>query len=107
VANLVVPGDKVNMLATAPDGERFLFQNVNVIAIGSTPAPQPGETTATTTAASNTSGLLTFAVPPLAAAKIALAKDLYLTLVPPDNQPVAVPPVNQNNLFQGPLTPYS
>src|SRR5438270_6884724 len=50
VANLVVPGDKVNILATAPDGERFLFQNVNVIAIGSTPAPQPGETTATTAA---------------------------------------------------------
>ena len=31
----------------------------------------------------------------------------HLTLVPPGNQPVAVPPVNQGNLFTGPLTPYA
>jgi pilus assembly protein CpaB len=108
VANLIVPGDKVNILALARDGERFLFQNVNVIAVGSTPAPQPGETTATTTAAAG-GGLITLAVPPLAAAKIATvpADQIYLTLVPPDNQPVAVPPVNDANLFTGPLTPYA
>jgi pilus assembly protein CpaB len=106
VANLVVPGDKVNILAAAPDGERYLFQNVNVLAIGSTPAPQPGETTATTTAAAG-GGLITFSVPALAAAKIAVAQNMYLTLVPPGNQPIAVPPVNQGNLFTGPLTPYS
>src|SRR5438270_13123985 len=64
VANLIVPGDQVNMLASAPDGTRYLFQNVNVIAIGSTPAPQPGETTATTTQVGG--GLITFAVPPVA-----------------------------------------
>ena len=105
VAGLIVPGDKVNMLAAAPDGERFLFQNVNVLAIGNTPAPQPGET-ATTLPAAN-SGLITFAVPPLAAEKIALAgASVYLTLVPPDNQPTPVPPVNPGNLFGGPLTPY-
>lgn len=105
VANLIVPGDQVNILATAPDGERFLFQNVNVIAIGSTPAPQPGETA--TTAAPTGSGLITFAVPPLAAAKIATVKDMYLTLVPPGNQPVPVPGITINNLFSGPLTPYA
>src|SRR4029079_11113891 len=71
VANLVVPGDKVNILASAPDGQRFLFQGVDVIAIGSTPAPQPGETTATTSQALG-GGLITFAVPPLAAAKISI-----------------------------------
>jgi pilus assembly protein CpaB len=106
VANLVVPGDQVNILATAPDGERYLFQNVNVIAVGSTPAPQPGETTATTTPVSG-NGLITFAVPPNAAARISVANGIYLTLVPPGNQPVAVPPVTQGNLFSGPLTPYA
>ena len=105
VANLIVPGDKVNILATAPDGERFLFQNVNVLAVGTTPAPQPGETTATTAPAG--SGLITFAVPPVAAAKISVANGIYLTLVPPDNQPVAVPPVTPGNLFTGPLNPYT
>ena len=43
---------------------------------------QPGETTATTTAAGVGGGLITFAVPPLAAAKITVASGVYLTLVP-------------------------
>jgi pilus assembly protein CpaB len=106
VAGLIVPGDQVNILAQAPDGERYLYQNVNVIAVGNTPAPQPGETTATTTASSG-GGLMTFAVPPQAAAKIAIAGGVYLTLVPPGNQPVPVPTVTQGNLFTGPLTPYA
>jgi len=105
VANLVVPGDQVNILASAADGQRYLFQNVNVIAVGSTPAPQPGETTTATPQVGG--GLLTFAVPPLAAAKISIASNIYLTLVPPGNQPVAVPPVSPSNLFTGPLTPYA
>jgi pilus assembly protein CpaB len=105
VANLVVPGDQVNILASAQDGTRYLFQNVNVIAIGSTPAPQPGETTAATAPVGG--GLLTFAVPPLAAAKITVATGIYLTLVPPGNQPVSVPPITPGNLFTGPLTPYA
>ena len=106
VAGLIVPGDQVNILASAPDGQRYLFQNVNVLAIGNTPAPQPGDTTATTTQSAG-GGLMTFAVPPLAAAKISVASGVYLTLVPPGNQPVAVPPVNPNNIFSGPLTPYA
>jgi len=106
VAGLIVPGDQVNILASAPDGTRYLFQNVNVLAIGSTPAPQPGETTASATPTVG-SGLMTFAVPPLAAAKISIAGNVYLTLVPPGNQPIPVPPVNPGNLFQGPLTPYA
>jgi pilus assembly protein CpaB len=106
VANLLVPGDKVNMIVTDPkDGsKRFLFQNVNILAIGSTAAPQPGETQAVLPGG----GLITFAVPPVAAEKLALVGggDVYLTLVPPDNQPVQIPAVNQDNLFQGGLTPY-
>src|SRR5205823_12958571 len=38
VANLIVPGDQVNILASAPEGERYLFQNVNVIAVAPTPS---------------------------------------------------------------------
>jgi len=110
VAGLIVPGDKVNMLSRAPDGERFLFQNVNVLAVGTTAVRQPGETTATTAPSATPTALtgpITFAVPALAAEKIAIATDLYLTLVPPDNQPTPVPPANPNNLFTGPLTPYA
>ena len=106
VAGFIAPGDQVNILASAPDGTRYLFQNVNVLAVGSTAAPQPGETTQTT-AQTVGGGLLTFAVPPLAAAKITIASGVYLTLVPPGNQPIAVPPVTPGNLFTGPLTPYA
>ena len=106
VAGLLVPGDKVNILVGDGGAQRFLFQNVNIIAIGTTAAPQAGESAA---AANPGSGIITFAVPPLAAEKIALASGggggLYLTLVPPDNQPVQVPPVNAGNLFTGGLTP--
>jgi pilus assembly protein CpaB len=107
VAGLIVPGDQVNIMAQAQDGQRYLFQNVNVLAIGNTPAPQPGDTTATTAPSAVGGGLMTFAVPPLAAAKISVASGVYLTLVPPGNQPIAVPPVNAGNLFTGPLTPYA
>lgn len=104
VAGLLTPGDKVNIMIAGPDGkERFLYQNVNILFIGTNAAPQPGETQATTAAASN---LITFAVPPAAAERIAIAGALYLTLVPPDNQPVAVPPADPNSLLSGPLTPY-
>jgi pilus assembly protein CpaB len=114
VASLLVPGDKVNlMLLVQAEGgagteARYLFQNVNILAIGATAAPQAGETQAATNPGS---GLITFAVPAHAAEKIALAAsggagEIYLTLVPPDNQPQPVPPVNAGNLFTGGLTPY-
>ncbi|HET7489842.1 MAG TPA: Flp pilus assembly protein CpaB [Acidimicrobiales bacterium] len=111
VAGLLVPGDKVNILvrvqpqgAGALEEERVLYQNVPIIAIGSAAAPQAGESAA---AVNPGSGLITFAVPPTAASKIALVstKDIYLTLVPPDNQPVPIPNVNANNAFGPELTP--
>jgi len=108
VAGLLVPGDRVNILAADGGSERLLFQNVEVIAIGTTAAPQPGEKQAVTNPGS---GLITFQVPPAAASRIAYAAQqgggLYLTLVPKDNQPVPVPPVNGGNLFSGGLTPDS
>ena len=73
VAGLLVPGDKVNMMIAeqTPAGAAnvsHLFQNVNVLFIGTTAAPEAGDTAAVTNPGSN---LITFAVPPLAAAKIA------------------------------------
>lgn len=106
VAGLLVPGDRVNILVADGATQRVLYQNVEIIAIGSTAAPQPGETQAV---ANPGSGLITFQVPPDAASRIAFAAGqgggLYLTLVPADNQPVPVPPVNSGNLFTGGLTP--
>lgn len=104
VAGLLVPGDLVNILVNEGGAQRVLFQNVRIIAIGTSAAPEAGESAA---AVNPGSGLITFAVPPQAASKIALASSsgLYLTLVPPDNQPVPIAPVDQNNLFVGPPTP--
>ena len=106
VAGLLVPGDKVNILVADGGAQRVLFQNVDIIAIGNTAAPQAGETAEVTNPGS---GLITFAVPPESASRIAYAATqgggLYLTLVPTDNAPVDVPPVNGSNLFSGGLTP--
>ena len=106
VAGLLVPGDKVNLLVADGGAQRVLFQNVDIIAIGSTAAPQAGETAEVTNPGS---GLITFAVPPESASRIAYAATqgggLYLTLVPTDNAPVDIPPVNGSNLFSGGLTP--
>ena len=100
VAGLLVPGDKVNILAADGAAQRVLYQNVPVIAIGTTAAPQPGETQAVQNPGS---GLITFAVPPDAASRIAFAATqgggLYLTLVPQDNQPRDIPSINAGNLF--------
>ena len=107
VAGLLVPGDKVNIMTSNPaGGQQLLYQNVNILFIGNTAAPQAGETQEVAAATSN---LITFAVPPAAAQKIVQASKgagIYLTLVPPDNQPVRVPPTDPNNLFTGGLTPY-
>jgi pilus assembly protein CpaB len=109
VAGLLVPGDTVNVIIddpTAPEATKaHLFQNLNILAIGSTAAPEAGDTSAVTAPGS---GLLTFAVPPLAAQQIAFVGGggMYLTLVPPDNQPIQIPPTTAQNLLSGGLTPY-
>jgi pilus assembly protein CpaB len=106
VAGLLVPGDKVNILVADGASQRVLFQNVDIIAIGNTAAPQAGDTAEVTNPGS---GLITFAVAPESASRIAYAASqgggLYLTLVPTDNSPVEIPPVNGSNLFSGGLTP--
>ena len=110
VSNLVAPGDKVNLLVTTPDSERTLLQNVDVLAVGASAAPQ---TDPQAPAANAGNGLITFAVPLAAAQKIAYVTAereftrLYLTMVPADNAPANVAPANKDNVFQGGLTPYA
>ena len=135
VAGLLVPGDFVNMLVTgspaegtapAPGGTgsadvftaptRYLFQKVQILAIGQSRKLEPGETTATNAdgspVTSSSSGLLTFALPALAAQQIASveAGAFYLTLVPKDYQPVPLPALDVNAPLPGEtanlLTPY-
>lgn len=109
VAGLLVPGDKVNIMVPGNDGEHTLYQNVSILFIGATAAPQAGDTTAVTAPASG-SNLITFAVPQDAANRIVYASNqpggLYLSLVPPDYKPTDIPPVNIGNLFNTTQTPY-
>ena len=114
VAGLIQPGDKVNMIIDDPSvpetpTKRVLFQNVDVLFVGQTPAPQAGADPAAAAPVADPAGggLLTLAVPPLAASKIALVSDtgIFLALVPPGNPPVEVPPVDGDSLLTGDLTP--
>ena len=138
VAGLLVPGDFVNLLVTTPTADaanpeagggavtgggavysqpaRMLLQKVQILAVGQTRKLEPGETAATnadgTTAATATSGLITFAVPQLAAQQIASVEgsQYYLTLVAKDYQPAALPPLDIAAALPGEtggqLTPY-
>jgi len=107
VAGLLVPGDRVNIMVTVDGAQRTLFQNVQILFIGSTAAPEAGDTAQVNNPGSD---LITFAVPQDAAAKITLAaaqpSGLYLTLVPPDYKPVEIPGASTGSLFSGPVTPY-
>jgi pilus assembly protein CpaB len=133
VAGLLVPGDFVNILVTgteagAPaEGEegagvftqpaRFLFQKVQILAIGQSRQLEPGETAETTpegepAATTAETGLITFVVPAEAAQQIASVPggSFYFTLVARDYQPTAIPPLDVNAPLPGEtgseLTPY-
>ncbi|MGE0881438.1 MAG: Flp pilus assembly protein CpaB [Acidimicrobiia bacterium] len=101
------PGATGNATNAAKDSTggaiRFLYQNVEILAVGPT---AEGAANGSTTAAA--SGLITFVVPPDAAQRIALVgSSLYLTLVPKNYVPVDLPGVDYRNLFQTDgLTPY-
>lgn len=124
VAGLIAPGDKVDLMtiiepvdaqgnpikgAALARYAHFFYQNVSVIAIGTTAAATQGSTAA---AANPGSSLYTFAVPPQAAERIVLASQaggsggsgIYMALVPPDNQPVNIQAVNAGTI-DGPLPP--
>ncbi len=67
---------------------RYLYQGAEILAIGRSVAPEPGEV-----ASAAASGVLTFAVTPEAAQRIASVESstLYLTLVPDTVEPYPIP----------------
>lgn len=133
VAGLLLPGDKVNVLVKTSDPTKddddpnksamsVLYQNVNILAIGTKPAPQAGDSGSTKEAEAaaaqpTDTGLITLAVPLEAAQRIACVQacsdnsqmSFYLALVPPDNKPLDAQPaaVTPGNLLNGlSATPY-
>lgn len=126
VASLLVPGDFVNMLVNSqPEGPasvyarpaRFLYQKIQILAVGQDRKLEPGETAVTNpdgtpVATGSASGLITFAVPADASQRIASVSgsDFYLTLVPKDYQPSPLPPIDTAGPLPGEtpgqVTPY-
>jgi|SRR5438477_3648914 len=108
VGNLLFPGDQVDIMVKDEKLQtRLLYQNVDILFLGSSGAPQAGETAAATPTGS---GVITFAAPVDAAERIVAASQLegglYLALVPRNNKPLATPPViGKDGLFSGTLTP--
>jgi pilus assembly protein CpaB len=108
VGGNIVPGDKVNVMVKWQGGVLYLYQNVNILAIGASTAPSVGETETPTNPGSD---LVTFAVPPEAAQRLVAATtdeeaEVYLALVPKDNQEKSLPPVVADNFLPDRLTPY-
>ena len=134
VSGLLQPGDRVTMMVVLTGAEagaasgnstttttvqgqaptqgadlgeiRFLYQNVEILAVGTNIGTSNPSGNTQVTAAS--SGLITFAVPADAAARIALVgAQLYLALEPKDYTPTSLDPYNWNNVFDtgGQLSP--
>lgn len=109
VAGLIQPGDQVDMLIQPSTGVwQFLYQNVDVLAVGAVYSSGDSTTQATNPAAAAADAtVITFAVPADAAARILAASShgLYLALVPPGNVAASQPPINQSNLIPASVTP--
>ena len=109
VAGLIQPGDKVDILVDLNSNqETYLFQAVPVLAVGTTLVPAPGASSSATQSTTATpSNLITFAVTPTAAARIALADSdgggvtggIYLALEAAGNTPTAPTTINSSNLI--------
>lgn len=131
VAGFLVPGDEVNLMvfSDVPAGDdpaaassavqqagRYLYQKVQILAVGDSTLLAPGEQTdATAAAAADTAnaGIITFNVPADAAQWIAAAQQgsgVYMTLVAPDYTPTPLPAPDLNGPLPGEqpdvLTPY-
>jgi hypothetical protein len=99
---------------TAP--ARYLYQKVQILALGQTRKLEPGETADTnpdgTATTSTTSGLITFVVPADAAQRIASVgpSGFYLSLVAKDYQPQPLGPLDSSEVLPAEdaarLTPY-
>ena len=77
---------------------RYLYQGAEILAIGRSVAPEPGEV-----ASATASGVLTFAVTPEAAQRIASvdSSTLYLTLVPETIEPYPIPQLDVFEVLPG------
>ena len=88
---------------------RYLYQAVEILAIGRSPRPIPGETVDASEVAGQ-SGLITFSVPPEAVQRIIGVPDIYLSLVHPDYEPRVLPMPDPYEVLPGEdptsLTPY-
>lgn len=107
VGGFLVPGDEVNIMVfpTPAEGSaapiigtpaRYLYQKVQILAVGSNTLLAPGEE-ASTTAATTDSGVITFNVPPDAALWLATAQNtggMYFSLVAEDYVPKEIPPID-------------
>ncbi len=107
VAGLLVPGDKVNIMVNVDGAQQTMYQNVAILFIGTTAAPQVGDTGEVVNPGSS---LITFSVPQDAAQRIVLATaqpgGIHLSLVPPDYQPTDLPAICPCDLVKTPVTPY-
>ena len=117
VGGFLVAGDEVNMMVfeertgesaegAAPEGggvgspallrqaARYLYQDVQIIAVGQNVLLEPGESSETAAGNSGSISLITLNVPPKAAQWIAsFDQAFYLTLTPEDYEPKAIEPL--------------
>lgn len=121
VAGLIQPGDKVDILVDVNGTESYLYQSVPVLAVGTTLVTASSSAREASADASANSGngtqqtnnVITFAVTPAAAARIALANTtsgggsgatsggVYLALQAAGESTSSVASVNQSNLVSG------
>jgi pilus assembly protein CpaB len=129
VAGFLVPGDEVNLMvfsdvpasddpaaasSALQQAGRYLYQKVQILAVGDSTLLAPGEQTdAAATAESANAGIITFNVPADAAQWIAAAQQgggVYMTLVAPDYTPTPLPAPDLDGPLPGEqpevLTPY-
>jgi pilus assembly protein CpaB len=113
VAGLIQPGDKVDILVDINGNqETTLYQQVPVLAVGTTLVKTPGTASAAQTTSTTTSNVITFAVTPAAAARIALADSngggvtggIYLALEAAGNPAAAPTNITSANLIPASTT---
>jgi Flp pilus assembly protein CpaB len=91
---------------------RMVYQKVRILAIGNQLAPDLGQQETEAAQAVSALGLVTFAVPPEAAMRLAMLDPnlIYLSLVPKSYEPVPLLPIDPTEVLPGEdagrLTPY-
>lgn len=118
VADLITPGDRVNLLVQVPNASELglpdsggpavvhVFQDLKVLAIGAAVIPPPGADDEEA-AAPVGGGTYTVAVAPQDAARLLLLTrqyEVFLVLVGPETEPGALGPVGKANALPETLT---